>query len=149
MGKGGVGKTTVAAIIAKGLAEKEIKVHLTTTDPANHLQYIIAPSEQIVVSNIDENKELDRYREEVLAKARETMNGDDLAYIEEDLRLKDELAKAGIFNKWWIINQSLFNHDLKGPLLQARAQNEKNWIKKVIETSNNNCSVIPINRDFL
>ena len=39
MGKGGVGKTTVASAIAVGLAEKGHRVHLTTTDPAAHLEY--------------------------------------------------------------------------------------------------------------
>jgi len=40
MGKGGVGKTTIAAAIALALSEKGKKVHLTTTDPADHLKYI-------------------------------------------------------------------------------------------------------------
>ncbi|WP_277680100.1 TRC40/GET3/ArsA family transport-energizing ATPase, partial [Gracilibacillus dipsosauri] len=40
MGKGGVGKTSVAAAIAVGLTEKGHKVHLTTTDPAAHLDYM-------------------------------------------------------------------------------------------------------------
>ena len=39
MGKGGVGKTTVASVIAVGLVEKGHRVHLTTTDPAAHLEY--------------------------------------------------------------------------------------------------------------
>ena len=39
MGKGGVGKTTVASAIAVGLVEKGHRVHLTTTDPAAHLEY--------------------------------------------------------------------------------------------------------------
>ena len=42
--KGGVGKTTLAAAIALGLAEKGAKVHLTTTDPADHLDFVIAQS---------------------------------------------------------------------------------------------------------
>lgn len=86
MGKGGVGKTTIAAAIAGGLAEKGEKVHLATTDPAAHLEYIIDESENIQLSHIDEEKELTEYQEEVLSKARKTMSDDDLAYIEEDLR---------------------------------------------------------------
>lgn len=86
MGKGGVGKTTVAASIAKGLALKGIPVLLTTTDPANHLKYQNDFSAFIEVSAIDEKAELLRYQTEVLAKARETMGENDIAYIEEDLR---------------------------------------------------------------
>lgn len=86
MGKGGVGKTTIAAAIATGLAGKGKKVHLTTTDPAAHLQFVISESDQIKVSHIDEEIELKNYTEEVLNKARETMSADDVAYVEEDLR---------------------------------------------------------------
>lgn len=86
MGKGGVGKTTIAAAIALGLAKKGEKVHLTTTDPAAHLKFVVDESYGITLSNIDEKQELQKYREEVLSKARETMSEDDLDYVEEDLR---------------------------------------------------------------
>lgn len=86
MGKGGVGKTTVAAAIALGLSKKGKKVHLATTDPAAHLRFVLDESYGITMSSIDEKQELAKYKEEVLSKARETMGEDDLAYVEEDLR---------------------------------------------------------------
>ncbi len=58
MGKGGVGKTTVAAAIALGLSKKGKKVHLTTTDPAAHLKFVLDKNYGITLSHIDEKKEL-------------------------------------------------------------------------------------------
>ena len=86
MGKGGVGKTTIAAAIALGLDKKGKKVHLTTTDPADHLKFVVDESYGITLSSIDEKKELEKYKEEVLSKARETMSDADIEYVEEDLR---------------------------------------------------------------
>lgn len=86
MGKGGVGKTTVAAAIAVGLAERGKKVYLTTTDPAHHIQNALSAHENITTGFIDEKTELKKYQEEVLTKARATMSENDIAYIEENLR---------------------------------------------------------------
>lgn len=86
MGKGGVGKTTIAAQIARGLASKGVKVHLSTTDPANHLAYVNTKIEGITVSHIDEKAVLETYKKNVLDKAKKTMGDADLSYIEEDLR---------------------------------------------------------------
>lgn len=236
MGKGGVGKTTIAAAIALGLSEKGKKVHLTTTDPAAHLKYIIDESGLISMSHIDEQAELKKYQEEVLSKARETMSEDDLAYVEEDLRspctqeiavfrafaevvdkaeneivvidtaptghtllllestqsynkeierskgdipesakkllprlhnedeteviivtlaeatpvyealrLEEDLKRAGINNKWWIINSSLYKTGTTNLMLSAKANNEIEWINKVGIHANGNFAVIPWN----
>ncbi|MEK4699755.1 arsenical pump-driving ATPase [Solibacillus sp. FSL R7-0668] len=87
MGKGGVGKTTVASYIALRLAEEGIRVHLTTTDPAAHLNWTFGQEEQegVTVSRIDPKVEIANYEAEVLAKASETMNDDGLAFVKEDL----------------------------------------------------------------
>lgn len=86
MGKGGVGKTSIATSIAFALAQRGIKVHLTSTDPANHVDTSIQNQGVLRISKIDEKVELEKYQNEVLSKARETMDEADLAYIEEDLR---------------------------------------------------------------
>lgn len=91
MGKGGVGKTTVAARIARALAEAGHQVHLTTTDPAAHVEY--AAGEQrpatLTVSRIDPAGETERYSDEVLEEAERSSGGlepEERALLEEDLR---------------------------------------------------------------
>lgn len=86
MGKGGVGKTTIASSVALKLSKLGKKVHLATTDPANHIKFMIDSSSGISMSHIDEKEELKKYQDEVLGNARKTMSEDDVAYIEEDLR---------------------------------------------------------------
>ncbi len=238
MGKGGVGKTTVAAAIALALANKGKRVHLTSTDPADHLKYVIDEAENITLSKIDEKQELLKYQNEVLNKARETMSEDDIAYVEEDLRspctqeiavfrafaeivdkaeqelviidtaptghtlllldatqsyhrevqrtkgeiplsvqsllprlrdekqteviivtlpeatpvfealrLRDDLNRAGINNKWWVVNQCLSMTDTTNAMLMARAEAEKQWLEKVKDISNDNFITIPWLRD--
>ncbi|MGL6198805.1 MAG: arsenical pump-driving ATPase [Lachnospiraceae bacterium] len=233
MGKGGVGKTSIAAAIALGLSAKGKKVHLTTTDPAAHLKYVIDENSGITMSHIDEKAELKRYQDEVLAKARKTMSEDDVAYVEEDLRspctqeiavfrsfaeivkkseneivvidtaptghtlllldstqsyhkevqrtqgdipeavkkllprlrnadeteviivtlaettpvyeamrLEEDLIRAGIATKWWVINSSLYAADTSNPLLKAKASHETEWINKVDELSDGHFAVI-------
>ncbi|KNZ43545.1 arsenical pump-driving ATPase [Acetobacterium bakii] len=234
MGKGGVGKTTIAAAIALGLSKLGKKVYLTTTDPAGHMSAAMG-GENITVSNIDEAEELQKYRAEVIGKAKSNnMSQSDIDYIEEDLRspctqeiavfrafaeavekaedgvviidtaptghtllllnstesyhkemersnadipesvmnllprlrnqdetevvivalpestpvfeaqrLEEDLKRAGISNKWWVMNASLLATDTKDPFLRARANNEKQWIDKIAESTKGNYVVIP------
>lgn len=237
MGKGGVGKTTLAAAIALGLSEKGKKVHLTTTDPAAHLKFVLNESSGITMSHIDEHEELARYQEEVLSKARETMSEEDIAYIEEDLRspctqeiavfrafaevveradneiividtaptghtlllldstlsyhkevqrtkgnipdsvkkllprlrsaeteviivalpeatpvyealrLEEDLKRASIAARWWIVNSSLYHTKTTNALLAAKASNEIPWINKVAAHTNGNFALIAWSAD--
>lgn len=87
MGKGGVGKTTVAAAIAVALAKKGHKVVLSTTDPAAHTAAAIdgvVPG--LSVTSIDPAQEVKQYTEEVLAKAGQHLDAGARAMLEEDLR---------------------------------------------------------------
>lgn len=88
MGKGGVGKTTVAAAIAVALAEKGLRVHLSTTDPAAHLSAALAEEELdgLTVSRIDPAEETASYRNEVLQTAGADLDEQGRALLEEDLR---------------------------------------------------------------
>ena len=239
MGKGGVGKTTIAAI-ALGLSKKGRKVHLTTTDPAAHLKFVINESSGITISHIDEQAELKKYQDEVLSKARETMSEDDIAYVEEDLRspctqeiavfrafaeivekaesevvvidtaptghtlllldstqsynkeikrsqgdipesakkllprlrnnneteviivtlaeatpvyealrLEEDLKRANIATKWWVINSSLYHTGTTNKMLSAKASNEIEWINKVDAHANGKFAVISWSADEL
>ncbi len=87
MGKGGVGKTTVAAAIAVALAARGHSVHLSTTDPAAHVAAAIGDEQPgLSVGRIDPQKEVADYTAEVLAKAAANLDAAGLALLEEDLR---------------------------------------------------------------
>lgn len=86
MGKGGVGKTSVAAMVARALAERGRKVLLTTTDPAAHV--LDAAGEvpaNLEVDRIDPEVEVAKYRAEVLSTTGKNLDADGLALLEEDL----------------------------------------------------------------
>ena len=87
MGKGGVGKTTLAAAVAMALARQGYPVHLSTTDPAAHLSHAVGSVLPVglTLSRIDPVVETKRYTEEVL-KAAGSGDGEERALLEEDLR---------------------------------------------------------------
>ena len=87
MGKGGVGKTTVAAAIAVALAERGKPVNLTTTDPAQHLIEILPENvPNLKVSHIDPKEEVRRYRARTLEGAKSTKSAEQLALLQEELQ---------------------------------------------------------------
>lgn len=88
MGKGGVGKTTVASAIAVGLVEKGHRVHLTTTDPAAHLDYQFHRNhlhQNLTISSINPKVEVEKYKAQVIAKSSKDLDEAGLAYLKEDL----------------------------------------------------------------
>ncbi len=87
MGKGGVGKTTVAARIATALAQRGNQVLLTTTDPAAHVEDAVgACPKTLTITRIDPALETRRYSEEVMAVAGNGLDAQGRALLEEDLR---------------------------------------------------------------
>lgn len=102
MGKGGVGKTTIAASIAVKLAEKGLDVHLTTSDPAAHIESTldgVLPNLQ--VSRIDPVAETERYRNYVLETKGKDLDEEGRALLEEDLRspCTEEIAVFQAFSR--------------------------------------------------
>jgi len=87
MGKGGVGKTTVAAAIAVLLAKRGHSVHLSTTDPAAHIAQTLAGQvEGLTTSKIDPAAETAAYTAEVMANQGTQMDAAGRSLLEEDLR---------------------------------------------------------------
>jgi arsenite-transporting ATPase len=87
MGKGGVGKTTVAAAIALELARRGHQVHLSTTDPAAHVSWLIEnPPAGLKLGRIDAEGETRAYREEVMGAVGDKLDEQGQALLAEDLR---------------------------------------------------------------
>lgn len=86
MGKGGVGKTTIAAAIAVGLASRGHAVHLTTTDPAAHVKFVVdGPMPGLTVDRIDPATESERYVEKIMASRGRDLDDQGKALLREDL----------------------------------------------------------------
>jgi arsenite/tail-anchored protein-transporting ATPase len=86
MGKGGVGKTTMAAAIAMELARRGLPVHLSTTDPAAHVAAAAGRVEGLTLSRIDAEAETKAYVEQVMATAGKNLDANGRAMLAEDLR---------------------------------------------------------------
>jgi len=102
MGKGGVGKTTLAAAVAVELAHRGLSVHLTTSDPAANLTDTLAGTlANLTVSRIDPHAETDRYRQHVLATKGAQLDAAGRALLEEDLRspCTEEIAVFQAFSR--------------------------------------------------
>lgn len=104
MGKGGVGKTVIAASIALKLAQNGFPVHLTTTDPAAHLtDYLdgISLPDNLEVNRIDPRAEKQAYIEKVLRQKGKDKTEDELRLLKEDLEspCTEEVAVFHAFSK--------------------------------------------------
>ena len=87
MGKGGVGKTTIAAAIALGLVGKGKTVHLSTTDPAAHVAETL--QEQVPglqVSRIDPQVETQKYIDKIMSAKGAALTTDEKTLLLEDLQ---------------------------------------------------------------
>ena len=102
MGKGGVGKTTMAAAIAVELAARGHAVQLTTSDPAAHLADTLrGDMANLTLSRIDPHAETERYRQHVLETKGKNLDAQGRALLEEDLRspCTEEIAVFQAFSR--------------------------------------------------
>jgi arsenite/tail-anchored protein-transporting ATPase len=102
MGKGGVGKTTIAAAVAVELASRGYPVHLSTTDPAAHVASTLAGSvPNLTISRIDPEAERTAYVDNVMATRGARLDEAGRALLAEDLRSPcyEELAVFGAFSR--------------------------------------------------
>ena len=102
MGKGGVGKTTLAAAVAVELATRGLDVHLSTSDPAAHLMETLHGTlAHLTVSRIDPHEVTEAYRAHVLATKGVTLDAAGRAVLEEDLRspCTEEIAVFQAFSR--------------------------------------------------
>lgn len=107
MGKGGVGKTTLAAAIAVALARRGHQVHLTTTDPAAHLTDTLDGNlDGLEVSRIDPAVATQQYRDRVLATKGAALDEQGRATLAEDLAspCTEEVAVFQAFSR--VIHES-------------------------------------------
>ena len=102
IGKGGVGKTTLAAAVSVDLAQRGLPVHLTTSDPAANLtETLNGVLDNLTVSRIDPHVETEHYRQHVLKTKGAQLDAQGRALLEEDLRspCTEEIAVFQAFSR--------------------------------------------------
>jgi arsenite-transporting ATPase len=102
MGKGGVGKTTIAAAIGVGLVQRGHTVHLSTTDPAAHLAITLAePVPGLRIDRIDPKAETESYVEKIMTDRGRNLDAQGQALLREDLRspCTEEIAVFHAFSR--------------------------------------------------
>lgn len=101
MGKGGVGKTTIASNIALELAKRGHKIVLSTTDPASHLEYVSKTNENLTIEKIDPKIETQKHVDEVIALNEGKISNEDMALLKEELSAPciEEIAVFKAFAK--------------------------------------------------
>lgn len=62
--------------------------------------------------------------------------------VYESLRLRDDLNRAKMAHTWWVVNNSMLSSETTNDLLRARSQNEREWINRVAEASDNHFAVV-------
>jgi len=107
MGKGGVGKTTIAAALAVGLVQRGHSVHLTTTDPAAHVADALHGSlEGLKVGRIDPRAETAAYIAKIMATRGKDLDEQGQALLLEDLQspCTEEVAVFHAFSR--VVNEA-------------------------------------------
>ncbi|WP_251450910.1 arsenical pump-driving ATPase [Microbacterium sp. Marseille-Q6648] len=100
MGKGGVGKTTIAAAVALALAARGHDVLLTTTDPAAHLTETLGGAvDRLTVARIDPDTALEQYRARVMAAKGKDLDEEGRAALAEDL-MSPCTAEVAVFQQF-------------------------------------------------